>query len=121
MKHPVIAFALFVLSLQAVHANEETPVATVNGTPISEKTLQAYMRFKKLREPGFDVEKNRTTLINELVNRELMYQDALKRKLDKDPKILDQIEQQRINLLIKYAIRQATKNKPITEEEMKAE
>lgn len=116
-----ILFTLLLLSGISFAVQAADPVATVNGKPISQKTYDAYMKYKQVKSQGFDPTRNKQVVMDELISRELMYQDALKRKLDKNPDIMYQIEQQRINLLIKHAIREATKDKPISEPEMKKE
>jgi len=96
-------------------------VATVNGKSIDKKTFDAYVEHKKKQDPKYDASKNREALIQELVNRELMFQDALKQKLDKDKDILFQLKQHRIDLLIKHAIRKTMLATPITDTELKVE
>ncbi len=113
----ITLFSFYILQT----ASASDAIATVNGKPISNKIYEAYLKYKQAKTPGFDPVKDKQVVIDELVSRELMYQDALKRKLDKNPEITYQIEQQRINLLIKHAIREATKDNPITEAEMKKE
>lgn len=99
----------------------DKPVATVNGKPIDKKTFDAYIIHKKTQDPKYDTEKNREKLIQELVNRELMFQDALNKKLNKDKDVLFQLEQHRIDLLIKHAIRKTMLATPITDTELKLE
>ena len=96
-------------------------VATVNGKAIDKKTFDAYVIHKQKQDPKFDTVKNREVLIQELVNRELMFQDALRLKLDKDKDVLFQLEQHRVDLLIKHAIRKTMLAKPISDAELKME
>jgi len=114
-----LSVSVSLLSFNVYSADK--PVATVNGKPIDKKTFDAYSIHKKTQDPKYDVEKNRETLIQELVNRELMFQDALNKKLDKDKDVLFQLEQHRIDLLIKHAIRQTMLDTPITDTELKLE
>ncbi len=107
------------LSFNAGAANKT--VATVNGKAIDQRTFDIYVEHRKRKDPKFDATKNRETLIQELVNRELMYQDALKNKLDKQKDVKFQLQQQRIDLLIKYAIQKTIQSKPLTDEELKKE
>jgi len=107
------------ISLNA-HSASDT-VATVNGKPIAKKTFDAYVAHKKQQDPKFDAAKNKEVLIQELVNRELMFQDALRLKLENDKDVLFQLEQHRIDLLIKHAIRKTMLAKPITDTELKLE
>ncbi len=86
-----------------------------------QKTFEAYVEHKQKQNPKFDAKKSRELLIQELVNRELMYQDALKRKLDKDKDVIFQLKQHRIDLLIKHAIRKTMQATKITDTELKLE
>ena len=120
---PVLTLALstsmMFISFNAYSAGKA--VATVNGKEISQKTFDAYVEHKKKQDPKFDAKKDRDILIQELVNRELMYQSALKQKLDKDKDVLFQLKQHRIDLLIKHAIRKTMQANPITDTELKLE
>lgn len=114
-----LAMSASLLSFNAYSASKA--VATVNGKPIAKKTFDAYVIHKKKQNPEFDAEKNRDVLIQELVNRELMFQDALRLKLDKDKDVLFQLQQHRIDLLIKHAIRKTMLATPISDTELKLE
>ena len=78
----------------------EDAVAIVNGKPITLKTYEFFLRQLQAEQPNANLSGNRQLVINELVNRELMYQDAVKKKLDKDPEVAFALEQLRINTLI---------------------
>ena len=119
----ILSLALSIsLPLFSVNAfSADKPIATVNGKAIEKNTFEAYKKHKKAQDPKYDVEKNRETLIQELVNRELMFQDALSKKLNKDKDVLFQLEQHRIDLLIKHAIRKTMLATPITDTELKLE
>lgn len=119
----LLSFALSIsVSLVSFNAySADKTVATVNGKPIYQKTFDAYSVHKQKQNPKYDVKKNRDVLIQELVNRELMYQDALNKKLGKDKEVLFQLEQHRVDLLIKHAIRKTMLATPITDTELKLE
>lgn len=114
-----LSISISLISFNAYSADKA--VATVNGKKIDKKTFDAYKVHKQTQDPKYDVEKNRDKLIQELVNRELMFQDALSKKLDKDKDVLFQLEQHRIDLLIKHAIRKTMLATPITDTELKLE
>ncbi len=119
---PVLTLALSAsITLISFNAYAAKSVATVNGKTISKKTFEAYVLHKQKQDPKFDSKKGREILIQELVNRELMFQDALKKKLDKDKDVLFQLKQHRIDLLIKHAIRKTMLSTPITDTELKLE
>ena len=110
------------ITLVSLNAHSATKaVATVNGKPISQQTFDAYVEHKKKQNPKYDEKKNREVLIQELVNRELMYQDALKQNLDKNKDVQFQLQQHRIDLLIKHAIRKKMAATPISDTELKME
>ncbi|VAW95329.1 hypothetical protein MNBD_GAMMA23-969 [hydrothermal vent metagenome] len=119
---PILTLALSAsITLTSFNTYAAKAVATVNGKAISQKTFDAYIEHKQKQDPKFDAKKGRNILIQELVNRELMYQDALKKKLDKDKEVVFQLKQQRIDLLIKHAIRKTMLATPITDTELKLE
>lgn len=81
------------------------PVATVNGKNIDQKQYDQIVEILKSKNPQFDVETNRAAIINELVTREVMYQEAKKQKLDKIPDVAYVLEQQRIDTMTKALLR----------------
>ncbi len=93
-------------------------VATVNGKNITQETYEHYL---KMRTGGKTQGVNREMVIQELVNRELLRQDAIKLKVDKDPDVKFLIEQQEIELLIKAGLQKSVGSKPISEKELKKE
>ena len=115
----VLSAGLAFFSVNAFAAKNS--VATVNDKSIDQKTFDAYVEHKKKQDPKFDPKTGRDALIQELINRELMFQDALKKKLDKDKEVIFQLKQHRIDLLIKHAIRKTMLSEPITDTELKLE
>jgi len=115
----IFSITLSLFSFNAYSADKV--VATVNGQPIYKKTYEAYVAHKKKQDPKFDAVKNKETLIQELVNRELMLQDAKRLKLEKDKDVLFQLEQYRVDLLIKHAISKKMLATPISDTELKVE
>lgn len=114
-----LSISISLASFNAYAASDA--VATVNGKPIPKKMYDAYVIHKQKQDPKLDVKKNKEVLIEELVNRELMFQDALRLNLDKDKDVLFQLKQHRIDLLIKHAIRKTMLSTPITDTELKLE
>lgn len=93
-------------------------VATVDGRKILQKDVDNYVREFNLSP---EQAKRRDLIINELVSRDLVYQDAMKKKLDKRPEVIAEMEQVRKKILLNAAIREAMKGNPVTEAEMKKE
>lgn len=97
------------------------PVATVNGKPITEQAYDAYAKQRALsRRPTGDPAEREAT-IQELINRELIYQDAVKQGFDEKPDVLAEIENQKRNVLAGYAVRNFVDTHPIADEDMRKE
>lgn len=113
----VIATGL-VLANSAMAAD---PVAVVNGDPISQETYQHYLKYRSQQQNGKSGEVNRQALINELVNRQLLLQQARKKNLDEDPEIAFRIEQLKNDALIQALLQREARDNPIKENELKKE
>jgi peptidyl-prolyl cis-trans isomerase C len=113
---PVICLSLGLAPLAMAAQNDV--VATVNGETIQQKDVDGYIRDFNLSP---EQAKRHDLIINELVSRELVYQDALKKKLDKRADVVAELEQVRVKILLNAAVREAMQANPITEDEMKKE
>jgi len=94
-------------------------VATVNGKKIGESQYNQFITMLKQKNPKFDAAANREAVINELVNREILFQEAKKQKVDKDPKIAYVLEQQRVDLMVKALIQKTLTKDPVSEKQLK--
>ncbi len=119
-------FLAFVASLGTVGCTDEKAgdakgqgevVATVNGESITEGELNDY---KSARPDGARME-DQKALLDELITQKVIYQDALRHKLDKDPEVLRELELVRTRVLASAAVRKAMKDNPVTEEQLRAE
>ncbi len=99
----------------------DKPVATVNGKPISQKVYEMYLRQRQQQAGKAGQQVNREQVINELVNRELLYQDALKNGVDKDPNVQFAIEQMKRNILIQGNVARLSRKHPISDADVKKE
>jgi peptidyl-prolyl cis-trans isomerase C len=95
----------------------EKVIATVNGEPVTEEELLAYRSTRK----GSPLFQDRQAMLDELITQKVVYQDALRQKLDEEPEVLKELEQLRKRVILSAAIRQAMKEAQISEEEMRAE
>ena len=116
-----IGLALATIPVWAVAAK---PVATVNGKPISQKSYdfylaQAMQRRGKNHQGQGGV--NREAVINELVNRELLRQAALKEKVENDETVAFQLEQLKTDALIQGLINKLTNEISISDKDLKKE
>ncbi len=94
-------------------------IAVVNGQYIAKSTLEALEKEIAERSHGQTFPKEK--LIEELVQRELLVQDATQKQLDKSPELLAQLEAAKKALLTQADLQNFIKANPVTEAEIKAE
>ena len=94
-------------------------VASVNGTPISKNMLEVYTKLQETMQRG--TRSDQQALLNNLINLELMAQDAIRQGLDQDSMVQTQLAFERINILASAALRKQLQSKQFTEQELKAE
>lgn len=94
-------------------------VAVVNGKYISKKTLTDLENEVAERAHGQAFPKDK--LIEELVQRELLVQEAVKKGLDKSPEVVERLETLKKSLLSQAVLQDYLKANPVTEAEVKAE
>jgi len=94
-------------------------VASVNGTFISKKTLETLEKEISERSQGQTFPKEQ--LLEELIQRELLIQQALQKHLDQTPEIIDRLATVKNSLLSQAALQDYLKANPVTDEEIKAE
>jgi len=112
----LLIIALGSFSLTASAGNT---VATVNGKKIAQKHYDQVVATLKAKNPQFNADQNKQAIINELISRELLHQEAKKQKVQKDPKVAFALEQQRIELLIQALIQKTLSKDPIKEKDIK--
>ena len=95
-------------------------LAEVNGQPISDAMYEQNLRAN-LAQGLKDSPQLRQTIKDELINRELMAQQAEKIGLDKTPQGQLQLKQVRENLLVEMLMAAYLQQNPITEEEVRAD
>ena len=96
-------------------------VVTVNGKQVSVEVFNSYAKAKLQNQHGADVEQYRGLIMNELINRELLVQQAISEGLDKDAAIAADIENQTSNILAGMLINKKIQANQITEEMMQQE
>lgn len=92
-------------------------LATVNGEPITQTELNDYRSAR----PASGRMQNNEALLDELITQKIVYQDAVRQNLDKDPEVQQELELVRNRVLMSAAVRKAMENAPITDEELHAE
>ncbi len=99
--------------------SKEDAIASVNGKYISKKSLETLEKEIKQRSRGQSFPKEK--LIDELIQRELLIQDAVAKQLEKTPEFAEKIATVKKSLLSQAAIQEYLKANPVTDEELKAE
>jgi len=94
-------------------------VAVVNGQYISKSSLETLEKEIAERSHGQTFPKEK--LVEELVQRELLVQDALQKQLDKSPEFIAQLEAAQKSLLTQAVLQNFIKANPVTDAEIKAE
>ena len=96
-------------------------VAAVNGKSITKKQYQNHLKQRQAQQnpQGKQAPVNRQAVIDELINREVLLQQAKKIKLHKDKKVKAQIEQLKANILIQALIAKSPASKPVSDKELK--
>jgi len=81
--------ALLSLGQGAAIAKEDgaKTVATVNGQAITQEMLDIYTQQRTRRMPPGAPHPSREAMLDELINMELVKQDAEKRKIDQQPEV----------------------------------
>ncbi|MBM4207244.1 MAG: peptidylprolyl isomerase [Gammaproteobacteria bacterium] len=99
---------------------KEDAVASVNGQYISKKTLEDLEKDLAQRSgqaTNFPKEK----LVDELVQREILVQDAIKQKLDQTPEVIAQIDAAKKAILTQASLQNYLKKNPVTDADLKKE
>jgi len=84
---------------------ENKVLAVVNGKKITDKTVEEFMRnlpqqmAMQVRKDG-----NKKAVINEIINSELLYADAIDNRYDEEDEFLERLDKKEEELLKQYAI-----------------
>ena len=123
MKSISLLFAsLFLIAISSLTsaADDNNVIATVNGTKITEGTFNRYAE-QRGAPPGTPTAQQRNALIEELINRELIYQNAVSIGVDKTPAIQEEVNYQRINIIASSMLNRSSDRFTVTEADMKKE
>lgn len=114
----VIAVALL---SQTAFALDADTVASVNGVNITQKQYQEHMKQRSAaqNQQGQQAPVNRQMVLDELINREVLLQEAKKLKLDKDKAVVAQLANLKNNVLIQTLISRSPAAKPVADKELK--
>jgi len=104
----------------AAPASTDPAAATVNGTPISQRTVDMVARQGATAGQP-DTPESRKNIIDNLTLQMVIAQEALKNGLDKTPEVADQIEAMKQSVLANAYVRDYIKKNPVTDDMLKAE
>lgn len=90
------------------------PIATVNGVAVPQSRMEILLRQQQSRGAP-DSEQLRNAVREELVNREIIAQEAQKSGLAKHPDIVAQIDMARQEIIVSAYLREWVSKNPITE------
>ena len=97
---------------------KEVVVATVNGTPISEKEVQMVLKQQRGMP---DTPETRKMVIDNIAIQLLVAQEAVKKGLDKTAETQDEIEMSKQLVLAQAFVQDYIKNNTITDAQLNAE
>jgi peptidyl-prolyl cis-trans isomerase C len=116
----IIAFFSLVVTTNTVLA-ESKIIVQVNDSKMDTAFYAKYKAMRKEQNPALPDAKIDKILKNELVNRELLYQAAIKDKLEKNKDIAFNLQVSRQEVLINAAMQKVLLQNPITEADIKKE
>ena len=120
MKLTRIAVLAAGLTLAAAAHAQSGAVAKVNGVTIPQS--RADILIKEMAAQGRpDTPEMRDAIKQELINREIVAQEAVKKGLDKKPEVAIQIDLQRQAVLINAYLQDYLKANPVSDDEVKKE
>jgi len=104
----------------ASQAASSPAVATVNGTPISQNSVDMLAR-QGAGSGHPDTPQARQAIVDQLTMQLAVAQEAVKKGLDKSPEVVEQMELVRQSVLANAYVQDFIKNNPVTDEMVKAE
>lgn len=122
MKNLILVVMILSIGMVSGCAKKSTVdvVATVNGAPITVTMLETKIEKLPQYYQTFAVE-HKNEIVNEMIVEELLYSEARKRKLDRDPNIKELINDATKKILISMIVEEEVKRStPVSEDDVKA-
>lgn len=95
-------------------------LAVVNNREITDAMLKRYQKLRGIPK-GTDAKIQRKRMLEELINRELIYQDAQKKKIDQSTSVKATIENARMDIVVGAMLKQISDTSPTTDADIKKE
>jgi peptidyl-prolyl cis-trans isomerase C len=116
MQKPIRFAALALFSVFAVTSHAQSaPIAVVNGKPIPQERLDLRVKMLAAQGQQADTPEMRKAVRDDLINIELMSQEATRKNLDKQPDTIHQLELTRESVLVGAFIQDYVKTHPISD------
>jgi peptidyl-prolyl cis-trans isomerase C len=96
------------------------PIATVNGVPVPQARMDFLMQQQQSRGAP-DTEQMRGMVRDELVNREVIAQEAQKSGVAKNPEVQTQLDMARQEIIVSAYLRDWARKHPVTDAEVQKE
>jgi peptidyl-prolyl cis-trans isomerase C len=96
------------------------PIATVNGVPVPQARMDLMMQQQQSRGAP-DNEQMRNMVRDELVNREVLSQEAQKSGIARNPEVQTQVELMRQEIIVSAYLRDWARKHPITDADVQKE
>ena len=123
----VLAAAALLLALGACDsprnadpAAKAPTAATVNGTAITQRTVDAVVR-QAAASGRPDTPETRKAIIDQLAMQMVVAEEAVKKGLDKSPEVTEQLDAMKQSVLANAYVRDYLKSNPVTDDMLKAE
>ena len=98
---------------------EKKVLAKIEGRELTSEEVQQFIDMMGPQGMQFQNDEGTIKIADELVNQELIYLDAQKSGLDKDPAYLKELEKSKENLLKQFAINKLLSSVEVTDEDIK--
>ncbi len=112
----ILSYALLI----PAHAASTDPVVVVNGETLTEQDYDNYVKVRA-KQANSNVTVDTQTLIEEMIQRELLRQDALHKKLDKHPEFIQKLKETQDNLLMAMGMHDYLEKHPLDDAALKKE
>lgn len=102
-----------------VYTDNSKVLATVNGKPITQQLFDVYAQQRRASVTAQHQKDDVKQIIDELVNFELLSQDAEKKNIQNEADVAAQLDLQRRNILASAAFRAYTRDNPVTDDSLR--
>ncbi|WP_455204479.1 peptidylprolyl isomerase [Kaarinaea lacus] len=121
----LIGLCLFICSKTANSADatstsaaSDKVLAEVNGRKITTNTVAKYQKMRGMPRDS-NTGQQQKMMLEELINLELIYADAVKNGVDKQPSVVDELERIRVNVIASAMLKQTSDSVKVTDDELK--